>query len=693
MQDKAHVLRDGRLPPQDEGEAGFRFSLIVRVSEANVSKDEGKASGETGEAPDARFTPPVSAVRSSLCRHAGILTWPMKHDIARFADGFAPATPDAWEALAQKALAGRPSSTLARKTRDTLPRGPLFAAHNSPEGDAGLPGAIPFTRGRTLARDPYLPWAMRQAHDTPGPRDANAAILADLAGGASEITLLIDPSGKAGIAARNADELEATLADVMLDLAPVHLRAGPWDIEAAELLLDLLERRDGVAGAGLGLSAALGDKADARIALATRARAISPAVRSFRADGRAVFEAGGTEVQELGFAAASAAEAIEALVKAGWDAGDAAATIEVELAADTDIHLTIAKLRAMRLVWAQMMDAWGVSDSRAALYLHATTAERGLSAIDPWTNLIRAACAGFAATAGGADALTITPITRASGRSTPFSRRLARNLHILLAEETHAGKVNDPAGGSYLHETLSHKLAEAAWGEMQRIIGSGGASAALRSDAWKAGIAKAADGLMTQVSTGREPVIGVTAYPDLDPRALAPGNSTYTPPSISGSAFGGSPVDAIPLPAPMRTAAPFEAVRAKVEAAAPGPVFLATLGTMAEFNARAGFAINRLGVAGLRTQPAQAYDSTQACIAAFRASGSPLAVICGTDPAYAGHAAELASALKAAGAKAVWLAGRRDSAPAEADIDHAIHMRSDALDDAQAAARAMGVDA
>jgi len=91
----------------------------------------------------------------------------------------------------------------------------------------------------------------------------------------------------------------------------------------------------------------------------------------------------------------------------------------------------------MRLVWAQLMDAWGVTDSRAALYLHATTAERALSATDPWTNLIRVACAGFAGSAGGADALTITPITRASGRSTPFSRRLARNLHILLAEETH----------------------------------------------------------------------------------------------------------------------------------------------------------------------------------------------------------------------------------------------------------------
>jgi methylmalonyl-CoA mutase len=615
----------------------------------------------------------------------------MTDQITPLADGFAPATPDAWEVLAQKALAGKSIDTLVRRTRDDIARGPLYASHNAAQLNSALPGTAPFTRGRILARDTYLPWAMRQAHDTPAPRDANTAVLADLAGGASEITLLIDPAGKSGIAARHADELEATLADVMLDLAPVHLRAGPWDIEAADLLLAVLKTRDSVAGAGLGLSAALGQEAGKRIALAARAREISPAIRAFRADGRAVFEAGGTEVQELAFAAASAAEAIEALVNSGWEAGNAAATIEVELAADTDIHLTTAKLRAMRLIWAQMMDAWGVSDDRAALYLHATTAERGLSAIDPWTNLIRAACAGFAATAGGADALTITPMTRASGRSTPFSRRLARNLHILLAEESHAGKVNDPAGGSYLHETLSHRLAEAAWSEMQRIIGLGGASAAMRSDAWKADIAKAADSLMKLVSTGKEPVIGVTAYPDLDPRVLKADDAAYSPPSVSGSAFGDQPVDSVPLPAPMRTAEPFEQVRAKVEAAAPAPVFLATLGTLPEFNARAGFAINRVGVAGLRATPAMVHDSVKACVEAFKASGSALAIICGSDEAYGDHAAELASALKAAGANAVWLAGRRDSAPADAAIDHAIHMRSDALEDARLAARAMGV--
>lgn len=634
-----------------------------------------------------------AAPKAFLSGRAGIVTWAMTQNTHPFADGFEPAAPSAWEALAVKALAGKPVDTLVRKTRDGIERGPLYAPHNCAPAFEGLPGSAPFVRGANLARDAWLPWAMRQSPDTPAPAAANDAILADLAGGASEITLLIDPSGKTGIAARNLAELETVLSDVMLDLAPVHLRAGGWDIEAAGLLLDLLETRGKIAGAGLGLSAALGQASDKRLALARRAKEVSPAIRAFRADGRAIFEAGGTEVQELAFAAASAAEAIEALVAGGWEPGDAAATIEVELAADTDIHLTIAKLRAMRLIWAQMMEAWGVDDKRAGLQLHATTSERGLSALDPWTNLIRAACAGFAGTAGGADALTITPLTRALGRSTPFSRRLARNLHILLAEESHAGRINDPAGGSYLHETLSHKLADAAWGEMQRIVKLGGASAALKEKSWRGDIEKAAASLAGLVSSGREQIVGITAFPDLDPRALQADTAPYDPPALAQSAFGAEPADPVGLPDAMRIAAPYEAIRLKVEASGPRKVFLATLGSLAQFNPRAGFAINRLGVAGLRVLPAEAHESLEACVKAFAASGSPLAVICGTDAAYAESAAQLATALKAAGAKAVWLAGRRDAAPQDAAIDHAIHMRSFALEDARLAARAMGVDA
>lgn len=623
---------------------------------------------------------------------AGIVSAAMTQSILALSGGFPPPSPEDWEALALKALNGAPLERLVRKTRDEIARGPLFTRADIADLPATWPGQAPFIRGLAPARDPFVPWEMRQSADTADPKAANAAILDDLAGGVSALTLTLDPAGRAGIAARNRAELETILDGVMLDLAPVHLDARGHDIEAAGLLLDLLEKADDIAGGGLGLSALLASKGgEERIALARRAHVLSPKLRAIRVDAVQIYEAAGSEAQELGFALAAGAEAMAALIEAGLAPDEAAARIEVSLAADTDFHLSIAKLRAIRLGWAQMLAAFGCSAEACGVYLHAITGARMLSARDPWTNLIRAASAGFAGVAGGADALTVRPITQGLGPSTAFSRRLARNLHILLAEESHAGKAADPAGGSALHETLTHRLAEAGWKVFQAIEAQGGASAVLTSG-WLAGeIAPKRATLEEAIALGKETLIGVSTYPDLDPRALSVETADYTPPPVTDAALGASPRMAAPALEPVRLAAPYEALRDATDAAQPGPVFIATLGKLADFNARAGFAANRLGIAGLIVQTPQPHETLEDCVAAFKASGSSLAIICGTDAAYGDHAADLARALKAAGAKAVWLAGKPDAVSDASAIDHAIHMRSNALEDGRLALASMGI--
>lgn len=623
---------------------------------------------------------------------AGIVSAAMTQSILALSGGFPPPSPEDWEALALKALNGAPLERLVRKTRDQIARGPIFTRADIAGLPATWPGQAPFIRGLAPARDPFVPWEMRQSADSADPKAANAAILDDLAGGVSALTLTLDPAGKTGISARNRVELETVLDGVMLDLAPVHLDAGAYDIEAADLLLDTLEKAGDIAGGGLGLSALLASKgSEERIALARRAHALSPKLRAIRVDAVQIYEAAGSEAQELGFALAAGAEAMTALIEAGLVPDEAAATLEVSLAADTDFHLTIAKLRAIRLVWAQMLAAFGCSADACGVYLHAITGARMLSARDPWTNLIRAASAGFAGVAGGADALTVRPITQGLGPSTAFSRRLARNLHILLAEESHAGKAADPAGGSALHETLTHRLAEAGWAVFQAIEAQGGASAVLASG-WLAGeIAPKRASLEQAIALGKETLIGVSTYPDLDPRALGVEQAAYTPPPVEDAALGADPRFAVPTLETVRLAAPYEALRDATDAAKPGPVFIATLGKLADFNARAGFAANRLGIAGLTVQTPQPHETLEDCVAAFKTSASPLAIICGTDAAYGDHAADLAKALKAAGAKAVWLAGKPDAVSDAGAIDHAIHMRSSALEDGRLALAAMGI--
>ncbi|KAA5804676.1 methylmalonyl-CoA mutase [Alkalicaulis satelles] len=605
----------------------------------------------------------------------------MTHSVRPLAEGFAAPSLEDWRALADGALKGAPYESLVRQTLDGLARGPLFTRADLDEAcDPGAPGAAPFIRGARPERDAFLPWAIRQRADLADPQDANAAILDDLAGGVSEITLSLDPTGRAGVAVRSYDDLARTLDGVMADLAPVWLAPAFDAPDAGAHFITWLKQqgyqRDGVRG-GLGLT--LPDGAHVQAALL--ALGAFPALTPVTIRAHDVYEAGASEGQELAYACAAGAAWMRALIDAGLDADAAAGAIEVTLGADADVHLTIAKLRALRRLWSRILEAFGVSADARALKLHAVTGARMLSARDPYTNLIRNACAGLAAAAGGADSVEVRAFTHAMGASTRFARRLARNLHILLMEESHVGRTADPAGGGYLHETLAERLAQNAWTRFQAIEKDGGAARIIASGAFARDVAEMAAKRAARYARGSDALIGVTAYPELDARKVETGPAP--------ASFGPAPDAPRPWPAlePVRFAAPFEALREAAEPVRP-KAFLATIGEAAAYSARASFAANRLAVAGVAAIPAEAHDTPDACLDAFKASGAALAVICGTDAAYGEHAAALAAALKSAGAREVWLAGR----PLDiSGIDHFIHMRSDALADGARAHAVTGV--
>ena len=447
----------------------------------------------------------------------------MTDDIRALAGDIPAPGPQDWRVLAEKALRGADfEETLSRTTIDGITRGPVF--FDRPD-NAHATDAAP--------RDIHLPWAMRQSLVEATPEAANAAALDDLMGGVSELELHLHSTGQFGLQANEPDLLDTALKGVDLTLAPVHLDSLDGQGHHAHLLLALLARRriDGEAvSGGLGLhpverAARQGVALDQQcfpkaVELVQLTQAAFPNMQVFRLDAALAFEAGGSEVQELALMAASAATYMRLMLEAGLDAGTAAGLIEARLAADTDIHLTIAKLRAARRLFARIAESFGAPDTARRLKLHATTARRMLSASDPWTNLIRNACAGFAAAAGGADAMTVRPLTEAIGRPTPFARRVARNLHILLAEESHLGKVTDPAAGSYLHESLADALAQNAWALFQEIEGKGGLVDAFASGWFQDAIRSVRDTRLAAIADGKTPILGVTQYVDPDPRAV-----------------------------------------------------------------------------------------------------------------------------------------------------------------------------
>ncbi|MBR8741661.1 methylmalonyl-CoA mutase family protein, partial [Nocardiopsis sp. MG754419] len=396
-------------------------------------------------------------------------------------EGFPTADHERWRALvagvlrksgvAEERLAEAPEEALATPTLDGFDIAPLYTSA-SPQADPGFPGLEPFTRGYRPQGSTESGWDIRARHSDADPGALRRRVHDDLMNGVGSLWIQV------GGEALPVDRLAQALVDVHLDLAPVILRAaGPDAFDAARALLDAhtdAEVPDGRVISHLGLdpltTAALAGEAPdvgeaARFAAEHAAR--YPHLGLFVADGTLVHEAGGSDAQELGAVVAAGTAYLRGLVEAGLGVGEAAGRIEFRLAAQADQFAVIAKLRAVRGMWNQVLEACGVPASERALRVHATTSRAMLTRRDPHVNMVRATVACFAAGVGGADAVTVEPFDAAVGLSDDLARRIARNTQALLVEESHLSRVIDPAGGSFYVEELTARLYRAGWGFFQ----------------------------------------------------------------------------------------------------------------------------------------------------------------------------------------------------------------------------------
>jgi len=522
---------------------------------------------------------------------------------------------------------------LVRRNADGVGIRPLYTA--APDTPVGVPGGAPFTRGATAAGPVPDGWDVRQRVTSPD------QVLPELENGASSVWI---PAG--------ADPVPF-LDGVFLDLATVVLDTGGADTGAAAAFLDHAESRgvdpatlQGTLGLDpIGRRARTGDGADpASVAeIARRVAGDHPHVRTVVVDALPVHTAGGSDGQELGFALASGVAYLRALTDAGLDLPAAAGCLEFRFAATAEQFPTIAKLRAARRLWARVTEACGQALPQAQ---HAVTSPTMYTRRDPWVNLLRGTVAGFAAGTGGADAVTVAPFDAALGAPAPFSRRIARNTQSLLVMEAHTARVVDPAGGSWFVETLTDELAQAAWAFFQEIEAAGGAVAALDAGLVAEKLAAVRAGREKDVATRKAPITGVSEFPDLHEKPV----QRDPLPATDG---GGLPV--------WRPAGAYEGWRDRADAAGTRPTaFLATLGSLAAYSARAAFARNLLAAGGIDAVEAGPTETAQDVATAFGEAGTPVAVLCSTDALYGERAAETVAALRDAGASTILLAGRAD---------------------------------
>jgi methylmalonyl-CoA mutase len=383
------------------------------------------------------------------------------------------------------------------------------------------------------------------------PDTVNAAVLTDLEGGAASVIL-------SGAVLSDSEPLGRALANVALELAAVGLDAGLNGPDAANALavvakgsprarlmfhMDPISAFALAGGSPLPIALHLSQAA----AAAERHAGAYPDATFFLASGRVVHEAGGSAGQELGFLAASVVTYVKAAIDAGLSAEQALRGTVLGVSVDAEYFDSLAKVRAVRLIWGSIAKAFGLD---IPANIEARSSRRMLAARDPWPNLLRLTAAGFAGAVGGADSVVLDGFSRASGRPDAFARRQARNTQIVLMEEAHLGRVDDPAAGSWFLDSRTHDLATAGWAEFQRIEREGGIVAALKGGAIQMRVAASRASLKAAFDAGAKQIIGVTKFVDPEVRAA--------PVEVSAPSVKAVITDACIALTPIRFAAAFE---------------------------------------------------------------------------------------------------------------------------------------
>jgi methylmalonyl-CoA mutase len=606
-------------------------------------------------------------------------------DDLRLAGEFPASTYEDWRKLVDGVLKGAPFEKLVGKTYDGIKIEPIY-----PRAKSAAP-----TAGRAAA----LPWQIMQRVDHPEPAKANAQALHDLENGATglELEFAGGPGARGfGVTDATPETLKRVLDGIIFD-AGISIALNP-----------VLGR--GNAGANLAalIEAQRVDPADVDVrfnyqALSTMAvRGATAAAwcevekpfattigeligRGFKgpfalADGRPVHDAGGSEAQELAFALAVAVAYLRTL-EAGHIALDAArSAVSFRLSADADQFLTMAKFRALRLLWARVEQACGLAPQ--PVFIAAESAWRMLTQRDSYVNMLRATMATFTAGLAGADAITVLPHTLALGLPDAFARRGARNTQLILLEESNLAKVSDPAAGSGGIESLTQELCEAAWSLFQEIEKAGGVFAALQQGLIQGKVAAMRQAREQNIARRKEVLTGASEFPNLQEAGVVV--EDVMPTALAPLGEANIKFEAL---TPMRLAEAFERLRDRsdqiLKSSGKRPrVFLANLGTSADFTARATFARSFFETGGIEAIDSDGFSDSAALATAYKASGAELACLCSADKVYAVWAIAAAQALKNAGAKHIYLAGRpgeQEAALRGAGVNDFIFAGGDAL--------------
>lgn len=597
-------------------------------------------------------------------------------------DQFPPITTEQWREKVDADLKGVPfEKKLVWRTNEGFNVNPMYRMEDIEDLKTidTLPGEYPYVRGTRDNND----WLTRQEIIAENIQEANAKALDVLTKG---VTSLYFKLSKAQV---NADDVRALLKGIDLSKVEINLGCCPGHAkELCAILVNIIKEagaeksfrgsidynplRKALRHGGEILPNAVADAKD----MIEMAKDIDN-LRVVSVDSVMLSNAGCYIYQELGYTLAWGAEWMSQLTDAGVDATEAGCAIKFNMGVSSNYFMELAKFRAARMLWAQIVKQYNPScDCACKMMVHAETSRFNQTIYDAHVNLLRSQTEAMSAALAGVDSITVTPFDTPYKTPDDFSERIARNQQFLLKEESHLDKVVDPAGGSYYVETLTVSLAEQAWKLFLDIQAAGGFFAAVADGTVQKAVNESAAKRHSDMARRKEILLGTNQFPNFN--EMAAGKIEKTGACSCGCNAEGDADKALNS---VRQASDFEALRLATEHAANRPkVFMLTIGNLAMRLARAQFSSNFFGCAGYEIIDNIGFDTVEDGVKAAFEKEADIIVLCSSDDEYAQYAPE-AFDLIAGKAKFVVAGAPACTEELQAKgINDFIHVRSNVLD-------------
>lgn len=598
-------------------------------------------------------------------------------------DAFSPVSTEEWKAKITADLKGADfDKKLVWRTNEGFNVQPFYRKEdieNLPTIGT-LPGEYPYVRGTRNNND----WLIRQEAQGATAAEMNAHARHILDKGAESIGISLKGE-------LNAASLGAILNGIDLKKVEVNITCCPGKaVETAEALVKLI-REAGAENEFRGsidynpfrrlLKHGLPFPKDAAKEGKALYEAVKPVkgLRCFAVDSFLFNNAGAFITQELGYALAWGAEWLTLLTEEGISAAEVAGRIKFNMGISSNYFMELAKFRAGRMLWAEIVKAYGVAEEDCKMWVHAITSKFNQTLYDSHVNLLRSMTETMSAALAGVDSLETLPFDLCYKCPDEFSERIARNQQVLLREESHLNKVVDPAGGSYYIEMLTASIADQAWKVFNEIEDNGGFEAMLKKGEIQAKVNESGVKRHLDVARRKEILLGTNQYPNFNEKALDKVSETCG--CKCGCHDGEAKDGAVEWLNFDRAASQFEQLRLDTERSAHRPkVFMLTIGNLAMRLARAQFSSNFFGCAGYEIIDNIGFNSVKEGVDAAIEKGADVVVLCSSDDEYADFAPE---AYKELANRALFVVA---GAPACMDdlkaqgIENFIHVRVNVLD-------------